>query len=115
MSSGLRVKLDRVGEKIILRVEGRVDASTLYILEEKIKTLIQENRLSLLIDLAHVNHISSSAIRLFVEYTKKLKQLSGLFILFSLQEDVLEVLQMASLDKELHIASSEKKALQTKV
>ncbi len=115
MPSGLDIKLERYDSKIVLRLTGRIDGSTLFLLEEKLNMLVEEKRLFLLLDMKKVEHISATGVRLLIAYRKKMEQLGGLFILFSLQNEVSDMLQMAALDKELHIASSEKKALQTKV
>jgi anti-sigma B factor antagonist/stage II sporulation protein AA (anti-sigma F factor antagonist) len=51
-------------------------------------------------------------MRVLLSTIKKLKLKNGMLILFSLSEDVLDVVKMAGFDKVLHICASEKEALQ---
>jgi anti-sigma B factor antagonist/stage II sporulation protein AA (anti-sigma F factor antagonist) len=111
MSVGLHIELEEIDQKIILRIEGRLDAMASPVLERKIGALIDENRLSLLLDFTRVSYLSSAGMRVLLSASKKLKAKKGSMVLFSLQEEVEEILKMAGFDKILHICPSEKEAL----
>lgn len=112
MAVGLKISLEEVEQKIILRLEGRIDASSSPLLEKKIDSLLAENRTVLLLDLQRVDYLSSAGLRLFLSATKKLKAKKGELILFSVGEEANEIIKMAGFDRILHICSNEKEALQ---
>jgi len=114
MAIGLQIELEEIDRKIVLRIEGRIDASTSLTLERKINQLIEENHSFLLLDFARVDYLSSAGMRVLLAETKKLKMKKGDLVLFSLNEEVSSTVKMAGFDKILHICSNEKDALAVK-
>ena len=112
MGINLHIALETVDQKIILRLEGRLDASSAPILDRKLSSLIGENHLYLLLDFTHVNYLSSAGMRSLLSATKQLKIKGGALLIFSLDDEVEEIIKMAGLDRILHIFSSEKEAFQ---
>ena len=112
MGVGLRIELEEIEHRVILRIDGRLDAASAPILERKINSLIDEDHYHLILDFTRVDYLSSAGMRVLLSATKKLKSKKGALILFSLVDDVNEVIKMAGFDKILHICSSEKEALQ---
>lgn len=112
MGVGLRIELEEIEHRVILRLDGRLDAASSPILERKIANLIEEDHYHLLLDFSRVDYLSSAGMRVLLSATKKLSSKKGGLILFSLTEDVSEVIKMAGFDKILRIFSSEKEALQ---
>lgn len=112
MGVGLKIELEEIENRVILRIDGRVDAATAPILDRKINTLTDEHHHYLLLDFSQVDYLSSAGMRLLLSATKKLKSKKGSLILFSLTEEVGEIIKMAGFDKILHICSNEKEALQ---
>ncbi|HEY4254921.1 MAG TPA: STAS domain-containing protein [Chlamydiales bacterium] len=111
MTVGLRIVLEEIDRKLVLRLEGRVDGATAPILERKLVHLLEENHLQLLLDFTQVDYLSSAGMRVLLSTTKKLKAKKGHLILFSLTEEVAEIVRLAGFDKILHLCSSEKEAL----
>jgi anti-anti-sigma factor len=114
MAIGLRIELEEIERKIILRIDGRIDASTSLVLERKINQLMEENHPYLLLDFNRVDYLSSAGMRVLLAETKKMKSKKGDLILFSLNDDVSSTVRMAGFDKILHICSNEKDALAVK-
>lgn len=112
MGVGLRIELEEIEHRVILRLDGRLDASSAPILERKIASLIDEDHFHLILDFSRVDYLSSAGMRVLLSATKKLKSKKGNLVLFSLVSDVEEVIKMAGFEKILHICSSEKEALQ---
>lgn len=112
MSVGLHVELEEIDRKIILRLDGRLDAATAPVLERKIDSLIAENRVYLLLDFIHVDYLSSAGMRLLLSAAKKLKAKKGALLIFSVAEDVMEIIKLAGFERILHIFESEQDALQ---
>lgn len=114
MRVGLHIDLEEIEDRIILRIDGRIDAASVSILERKINTLLEEKHKHLLLDFTRVDYLSSAGMRVLLSLSKKLKSDKGSLVLFSLNEDVEEIIKMAGFDKILHIFSNEKEALQSR-
>jgi anti-anti-sigma factor len=112
MGIGLRIELEEIENRIILRIDGRLDAPSAPFLEQKINHLIEEDRFYLMLDFSRIDYLSSAGMRVLLSATKKLKAKKGSLVLFSVNEEVGEVIKMAGFDKILHIFPSEKEALQ---
>jgi anti-sigma B factor antagonist/stage II sporulation protein AA (anti-sigma F factor antagonist) len=112
MGVGLRIQLEEIEHRVILRIDGRLDAASAPILERKISNLIEEGHEHLILDFLRVDYLSSAGMRVLLSTSKKLKAKKGELVLFSLVDEVAEVIKMAGFDKILHICSSEKEALQ---
>lgn len=112
MGANLRIDLEEIEHRVILRLDGRLDAATAPILDRKIQSLIDEDHYYLLLDFSRIDYLSSAGMRVLLSATKKLMAKKGGLILFSLTEEVNEVIKMAGFDKILRIFSSEKEAIQ---
>ena len=110
MTIGLHIEIEEVDRKIILRLDGRLDAATSAILERKINSLEEEHHVHLLLDFTDVDYLSSAALRLLLAAAKKLKAKKGALVLFSLNEEVMEVIKMVGFEKILLIFESEQDA-----
>lgn len=112
MGVGLRIALEEIEHRVILRIDGRLDAPSAPILERKISSLMEEGHCHLILDFSSVDYLSSAGMRVLLSATKKLRAKKGELILFSVADDVGEIIKMAGFDKILHICSTEKEALQ---
>jgi anti-anti-sigma factor len=112
MSVSLHIDLEEIEQKLILRLDGRLDAATTPILERKINHLIDEHRYRLLLDFLHVDYLSSAGMRLLLAASKKLKTKKGALVLFSVGEEVMDIIKLAGFEKILLIFETEQDALQ---
>lgn len=112
MGVGLQIELEEIEHRVILRLDGRLDVASAPMLERKINNLIEEDHYYLLLDFSRIDYLSSAGMRVLLSAAKKLMSKKGNLILFSISEDVNEVIKMAGFDKILRIFSSEKEALQ---
>lgn len=112
MGVGLQIELEEIEHRVILRLDGRLDAASAPILDRKINNLIDEDHYHLLLDFSRIDYLSSAGMRVLLSTTKKLMAKKGDLILFALADEVSEVIKMAGFDKILRIFSSEKEALQ---
>ena len=112
MPFDLDIQVESIESKIILRLDGRIDAVTTPALGKKIQILVEENHKKILLDFAKVDYLSSAGLRLILSTTKKLKAAGGFLVLFSINEDIYEIIKMAGFEKILHICKMEREALQ---
>ncbi len=95
----------------ILRLEGRLDASTSPVLDKKLQPFLSLKKKKVLLDFARVDYLSSAGMRLLLSATKKMKASDGELLLCSMSEDVMEIIRMAGFERILNIFSSEEDAL----
>ncbi|MBI5346755.1 MAG: STAS domain-containing protein [Chlamydiae bacterium] len=111
MENELNIDVEEIEHKIILRLFGRLDAQTSLILEKQIENLVKDGRTKLFLDFSFVDYLSSAGMRLLLSYSKKLKLSQGKFVLFSLSEEVMEIIKLAGFEHVLTICQNEKEAL----
>jgi anti-anti-sigma factor len=111
MAFQLNITVQEVDQTLVLRLDGRLDAVTTPILERKIHTLLVEHRTKLLLDFLHVDYLSSAGLRLLLATTKTLKAKNGALILFSIDEQVMEIIKLAGFERVLTICPTEQEAL----
>ncbi|MBU6383254.1 MAG: STAS domain-containing protein [Verrucomicrobia bacterium] len=112
MGVGLRIDLEEIEHRVIVRLSGRLDVASSPLLERKLSGLIAEEHTHLLLDFSRIDYLSSAGMRVLLAAQKKLTSKKGELILFALTDEVSEVIKMAGFDKILRICSSEKEALQ---
>jgi anti-sigma B factor antagonist len=58
----------------LITVNGRLDAATAPDLNRMIETLFQEGRYRIVLDMEHLNHISSAGLRVLIEARKRARE-----------------------------------------
>jgi len=82
----------------ILRVTGRVDASTYTELETKLKEYMDAGRKHIVLELDGVEYLSSAGVRVLISTQKSLKPWGGRLVLAQPSDRVKDVLQLAGVD-----------------
>ena len=96
---------------VILRLTGKLDASTSNNLEEKLVSLLDHDEKQFVVDLAHLTYISSAGLRVLLMAAKRLKNVNGKIVLCLLQENVREVFDIAGFTTIFSLYPSEEAAL----
>ena len=96
---------------LILRVVGRLDASTSKALEEKLLPLIASGQGQLVIDLSQLDYVSSSGLRVFLLAAKRMENAKGKMVLCSLKDTVKQVFDIAGFSSILTLAGSTEEAI----
>ena len=109
MSVSLNILEEIKDDKVILRLEGRLDASSSPILEGKLNELVGKKK-NLLVDFSKVDYLSSAGMRLLLASTKKMKSAQGKLIFFSISDEVMEIIKMAGFERILNICTNEQEA-----
>lgn len=71
MGVGLSIELEEIEHRVILRLDGRIDAASAPILERKLNSLVEEDHLYLLLDFSRVDYLSSAGMRVLLSVSKK--------------------------------------------
>jgi stage II sporulation protein AA (anti-sigma F factor antagonist) len=82
---------DRKADVVVFALSGRLDVTTAKHFEDKILTEIESGDRRFVIDLAQLNYISSSGLRVLYRVSAKLKEKGGRIVLCRLSDDVRRV------------------------
>ena len=91
----------------IIAIKGEVDLYSVGQLKKEIMSHIDDSVGSLAIDMTDLNHMDSSGIALMAQLQKKMKANDGTFCFLNINQDVMNVLKLAALDKFFKIYTSE--------
>lgn len=112
MEGAIHVKEDRVGDILILRFQGRLDALSTPETEKKVLAHIGQGSNKILLDFGGVDYISSAGMRMLLTTTKKLKSVAGQLVVCSITTNVMDVFKMSGFDHVLDLSTSEEEGLQ---
>lgn len=88
------------GSHLVLEVQGDVDLYNVGELKQAIFKLLDEEDIpSLIIDMAGIEYMDSSGVGALVAGQKKMKSTGGKFGLLNINEEVLNILKLATLDQ----------------
>jgi stage II sporulation protein AA (anti-sigma F factor antagonist) len=82
---------DRKADVVVFALSGRLDVTSAKHFEDKILTEIESGDRRFVIDLAQLNYISSSGLRVLYRVSAKLKEKGGRIVLCRLSDDVRRV------------------------
>lgn len=85
--------------------KGRLDALTSPDIQKAFDNLILAGNLMILVDLTHVNYVSSAGLRAFIMARKELKKVGGEIILFGMADRVFQVFELSGLTGVFRIAA----------
>lgn len=103
---------DRRGDTVVLALSGRLDATTAKTFEDKVGSAI-ESGAQLVVDLAQVDYVSSSGLRVFLLAAKRLETSRRKIVLCMLKEHVRQVFDLAGFSSILSIYNSRDEALKS--
>ena len=105
------IREERKDGFLVLDLEGRLDAISSKMFEEKVVGLIDGGETRLVIDLARVDYVSSAGLRVFLMASKRLAPAEGKFALCSLQQPVKQVFDIVGFYSIFPILNSRDEAL----
>lgn len=111
MESLVNVTQEEQGDILILRVEGRLDATSSPVLDKKVSSFIDNDKCNVVMNFYGVEYLSSAGMRLLLSATKKLKSKDGKMVISGITEPVMEVIKMAGFDRILTIVATEEDAI----
>src|SRR5262245_49528763 len=103
---------DKKADALIVGLEGRLDATTAKMFEDKILGVIKSGAQRLVVDLSQLEYISSSGLRVFLLAVKRLQATDGKIVLCGLQDNGRQVFDLAGFSSILSIFGSRDEAIQ---
>jgi anti-anti-sigma factor len=96
---------------LVLGLEGRLDAVSSKLFEEKVLAVIDGGEARFVIDLSRLDYVSSAGLRVFLVASKRLAPAGGKVVLCSLQEPVKQVFDIVGFYSIFSILGSTDEAL----
>jgi len=109
----MEITEERRADVLILRVIGKLDASTSKALEDKILPMISSNQAKLVVDLSQLDYISSAGLRIFLLAAKRMDASKGKMTLCSLKDSVKQVFDIAGFSSFLSLSGSTEEAIKS--
>jgi anti-sigma B factor antagonist len=95
------MKFSRIdkGEETVLLIEGVLDALTAPEIRPTIDALVEEKRMSITLDLAHLRLIDSSGVGVIVSLFKRCRAFGGVVQVQGVQNQPLAIFKLLRLDR----------------
>ncbi|MDO6439690.1 STAS domain-containing protein [Cyclobacterium sp. 1_MG-2023] len=104
--------INKTAEKshITIALQGEVDASNSVELDEVIQEALDDNIKNILVDGTDLQYISSAGLGVFMSYLEDFNEHNILFIIYGLNEKVMNVFHILGLDQLITIIDSREEA-----
>ena len=90
---------EKINDVDVLKLEGRLDASSAKDLKEKVSSLTKENHIKLIIDMGAVDFIDSSGLGSLVSSLRTVNKLGGDIKITALQDQVRAIFELTRLHR----------------
>lgn len=95
----------------IVGLNGRMDAKTAPLVQEKLLGLIDQGEKRLVVDCTDLAYVSSAGLRIFLMAAKRLTQNSGRLVMAAMNEDVKQVFDLTGFSTIFTICTSREDAI----
>jgi anti-sigma B factor antagonist len=100
------------GGTLVMAPNGRLDAAAAQGFHERLLSCIAGGETSVLLDLVHLEYISSAGLRSLLAAAKRLQACDGRFAVCALTDNVREVFQVSGFDTVIEVHPDRATALQ---
>jgi anti-anti-sigma factor len=104
---------ERKADAVVLALSGRLDATSAKAFEDRILGVINSGTQRLVVDLAQLEYVSSSGLRVFLLAAKRLQAVDGKIVLCSMKDHVRQVLDLSGFSSMLSICASRDEAIKS--
>src|SRR5437899_10325092 len=98
----------------VLQLEGEIDLHVSPEVAESLRTMIAKKPTTVVVDLAKVTYLASSALAVLIEGMQNVREYGGKFALANVQEIVQHIFDLARLDQVFQIFPNVDSALSSK-
>lgn len=107
----MEITQEKKGNVNILKLNGRLDASTAGKLEDALRELTSQEKMRILVDCQQLEYISSAGLRVLLATAKELQKRSGKIFLSSLNANVKQVFEISGFTSIFPIYETAEKAV----
>ena len=95
----MEIQEEKINDVDVLKLEGRLDASSAKNIKAKVDSLTKENRVKLVIDMGAVDFIDSSGLGSLVSSLRSVNKLGGDIRISALQDQVRAIFELTRLHR----------------
>ncbi len=95
----------------VIGIDGRLDTTNYPVLEKKLMEMIDTGQVRLLVNLAKMDYVSSSGLRILLMALKRITVAKGKFAICSLQENIKEIFEISGFTNIFEIYDNEEAGL----
>ncbi len=112
MRDEVQIEQEKMGDVLLLRIIGRLDALSSEATEKKVLAIIKQGEHNdVLLDFTEVNYLSSAGMRMLLAIFKHLREASGKLAVCSVDDGVMDVLKMSGFDEVFDVFATQDEAL----
>ena len=108
----MKIKREKTGDFIVLKINGRVDTIHSTVLENEVNKLFESGEKNLIFECGGMNYISSSGLRVFLVAQKKAISVSGKLLLCNMQPAIQEIFRISGFSNLFKIFENQEEALE---
>ncbi|MDZ7741159.1 MAG: STAS domain-containing protein [Bacteroidota bacterium] len=94
----------------IVELSGRLDTTNYQELEKALQSMLDAEEKNIILDCEKLDYVSSSGLRVFLMFLKKIRELEGKFFICSMQEEIREVFKISGFTSIFDIFENREKA-----
>jgi anti-anti-sigma factor len=91
----MKLTINEKGKNVIIKVEDRIDTSNYEQFNQQLVQIIEDGKKFLVLDLADLNYISSSGLRVFLATLKSLRIVEGDLVLCCLNDKIKSIFEIS--------------------
>ena len=95
----MEIREEKINDVEVLKLEGRLDASSAKDIKEKVALLTKENRVKLVIDMGGIDFIDSSGLGSLISSLRSVNKLGGDIKISALQDQVRAIFELTRLHR----------------
>ncbi|WP_162341254.1 STAS domain-containing protein [Cyclobacterium salsum] len=106
----LSINMTAAREHLVIALNGEVDASNSVELDEVIQEALSGSVQKILVDGRNLEYISSAGLGVFMSYLEDFRENNVAFVIFGLNEKVMNVFHILGLDQLISIKNTQEEA-----
>lgn len=91
-------KVEKVGDVVVVRLEGRIDVQAALELEKQVNEIFNTNVNKIVFDFEKVQHLSSSGIRVLISSLRRTTANKGGVKLSNVEQSIRKILKLVELE-----------------
>jgi anti-sigma B factor antagonist len=95
----MEIREEKINDVEVLKLEGRLDASSAKDIKEKVELLTEKNRVKLVLDMGGVDFIDSSGLGSLISVLRSVNKLGGDIKISALQNQVRAIFELTRLHR----------------
>jgi anti-anti-sigma factor len=107
----MKIDRNKRGTVVVLAPHGSLDINTRKIFQDKLIELLDVGETAILVDLSHVDFMTSTGLSAVLYAAKRVEDISGKFAVCSINKDIQTVFKISGFDSILEIYPNVDEAL----